>query len=49
MAHLFEQSFLIRDVGGSNPVIGKINIKYLLTTVLKIQKLKKNEARNGSF
>ena len=54
MAQLEERLFPIPEVCGSNPVISKIYIEHLLSTVLKrsyteMMIIKKKEAENGQF
>ena len=51
VAQLVEQSLPTPEVRSSNPVIGKIYIEHLLSTVLKFEKTKieEKEAGNGPF
>ena len=49
MAQLVEQLLLTSEVCGSNPVIGKVQIEHLLSTVLKRRKIQKKEAGYGPF
>ena len=41
MAQLVEQLLPTSEVWGSNPVIGKVQIEHLLSTVLKRRKIQK--------
>ena len=43
VAQLVERLLLTPEVCGSNPVIGKIYIERLLSTILKLEETKRNE------